>query len=186
MFGLSLHFFFKALQMLTAETFSLFFRMIVKRRGETYYEPFLEKNNQLFILLNSIIKCIIIWFKVPTLSRNNQCETYEIKGYFLFQSFFPIFIGGIFAIPSIVKNFLTKGHWKMNWLRLLILGLPFIYMSIIPILYFTEIIEFELPFSTLVWGGYFGADGSTTFNSITGIFAGYIVLTSIRKPTDIQ
>lgn len=46
MFGLSLHFFFKALQMLTTETFSLFFRIIVKRRGEeTFYEPFLEKNN---------------------------------------------------------------------------------------------------------------------------------------------
>ncbi|MFD6439213.1 hypothetical protein ACFWDG_05230 [Peribacillus sp. NPDC060186] len=113
-------------------------------------------------------------------------ETFEIKGYFLFQSFFPIFLGIIFAMPSIVKNILKKGHWKVNWLRLLILGIPFIYMSIIPILYFTEISVFDLPFSTLVWRGYFGADGSTTFNSITGIIASYIVLTSIRKPTDIQ
>lgn len=45
MFGLSLHFFFKALQMLNSETFSLFYRIIEKRRGETFYEPFLEKNN---------------------------------------------------------------------------------------------------------------------------------------------
>ncbi|MEJ9229214.1 hypothetical protein LAV79_06860 [Peribacillus butanolivorans] len=113
-------------------------------------------------------------------------ETFEIKGYFLFQSFFPIFIGIILAIPSIVQNFLTNGHWKVNWLRLLILRLPFIYMSIIPILYFTEIIKFDLPFSTLVWVRYFGADGSIIFNSITGIIASYIVLTSIRKPADIQ
>ncbi|MED3688293.1 hypothetical protein P4534_05595 [Peribacillus butanolivorans] len=136
----------------------------------------------LILLLSVLLYGLKYQHHLEIISR----ETYEVKGYFLFQSFFPIFIGVIFAIPSIVKNFLTKGHWKMNWVRLLILGLPFIYMSIIPILYFTEIIEFELPFSTLVWGGYFGADGSTTFNSITGIIAGYIVLTSIRKPTDIQ
>ncbi|MCK1985487.1 MULTISPECIES: hypothetical protein [Peribacillus] len=110
-------------------------------------------------------------------------ETYEIKGYLLYESSLPVFLGMMFAIPRLLQNFSKRGHWKVNWLRLVILGLPFLYLSIIPILYFTEAFKFDLPLSKFVFG-YFGANGSTMLLSITGVVAGYILVTSFCKLTD--
>ncbi|MFY0779276.1 hypothetical protein AB1K18_03025 [Peribacillus simplex] len=109
-------------------------------------------------------------------------ETYEIKGYLLFGSSFPIFLGMVLAIPRILQSFSKKGHWKVNWLRLIILGLPFLYLSIIPILYFTGLFK-GLPLSKFVFG-YFGENESTTLNAIIGVIAGYIIVTSLYKRED--
>ncbi|MFJ8071317.1 hypothetical protein ACIQZD_20565 [Peribacillus sp. NPDC096447] len=106
-------------------------------------------------------------------------ETFEIKGYLLYESSLPIFLGMILAIPRLLQNLSKKGHLKMNWLRLVILGLPFLYLSIIPILYFSGAL-IDWPLSRFVFG-YYGANGSTTLNSITGVVAGYIIVTSFYK-----
>ncbi|MDF9763558.1 hypothetical protein OKW24_005331 [Peribacillus simplex] len=71
----------------------------------------------------------------------------------------------------------------MNWLKIVILGLPFLYFAIIPILYFSEAVKIDLPLSKLVFG-YFGVNGSTTLNTITGVIAGYIIVTSFYKRAD--
>ncbi|MGE7186166.1 hypothetical protein ACQKKK_20005 [Peribacillus sp. NPDC006672] len=110
-------------------------------------------------------------------------ETYEIKGYLLFESLFPIFLGMVLAIPRILQIFSKKGHLKVNWLRIVILGLPFIYFAIIPVLYFSEAVKIDLPLSNFIFG-YFGVNGSTTFNTITGVIAGYIIVTSLYKRAD--
>lgn len=61
------------------------------------------------------------------------------------------------------------------------MGLPFLYASVVPVLYFTEIISMSLPFSSYIMGGYFGDGASINFETINGIIAGYVVFTSIDK-----
>ncbi|MCM3601143.1 hypothetical protein M3175_10415 [Robertmurraya korlensis] len=111
----------------------------------------------------------------------NSQETYKIFPYFLFKAIFPLIIGVYLAAPHLYKTFTKAGKWKVDWVKLIVVGLPFIYLSIVPILYFSEVIALNLPFSSYAMGGYFGGDASTSFGTINGIIAGYIVPSSIKK-----
>ncbi|QOR64795.1 hypothetical protein IM538_13105 [Cytobacillus suaedae] len=111
----------------------------------------------------------------------NSQENYEIFPYYLFKAVFPLIIGVFLASPHLYKIFTKTGKWKLNWVKLIVVGLPFIYLSIIPILYIFEVLTLNLPFSSYAMGGYFGGGASTSFETINGIIAGYIVSTSIIK-----
>ncbi|WP_223702366.1 hypothetical protein [Sutcliffiella deserti] len=112
-----------------------------------------------------------------TYGQNN----YEILPYFLFKSVFSVVIGIYIGLPFIYRNFSSEGAWKVNWMKLAIIGLPFIYLAVLPVFYISGIFPAILPFTNYVLGGYFGEGASDTFETINGVVAGYIVITSIGK-----
>ena len=144
------------------------------------------ENNRSSILFYSgfvFLLLIIIFFGLKfqaSLYLNSQ-ETYKIFPYFLFNAIFPLVIGVFLAAPYLYKTFTKAGKWKVDWVKLIVVGFPFIYLSIVPILYFSEVLTLNLPFSSYAMGGYFGGDASTSFGTINGIIAGYISFTSIKK-----
>jgi hypothetical protein len=111
----------------------------------------------------------------------NSQETYEIFPYYLFKAIFPLIIGVFLASPHLYKTFIKTGKWKVDWVKLIVVGLPFIYLSIVPILYYSEVLTLNFPFSSYAMGGYFGGGASTSFETINGIIAGYIASTSMIK-----
>lgn len=112
-----------------------------------------------------------------SLSQSN----YDYFPHALFKATFPLIIGLLLAVPHFLKCFAIIGKWKVDWIKLTVFGLPFLYLSVVPILYLSGVLNFNVPFSSYVMGGYFGVGASTTFETINGIIAGFIVSTSIIK-----
>ncbi|WP_078433711.1 hypothetical protein [Metabacillus halosaccharovorans] len=108
-------------------------------------------------------------------------ENYDLFPYLRFKAIFPLFLGVFIAIPHIFKAIFKTGEWYINWIRLVVLSFPFLYASVVPVLYLTGIINMSFPFLSYIMGGYFGNEASTTFETINGIIAGYVVFTSIDK-----
>lgn len=142
-----------------------------------------KRNSILFYTGYVFLLLLTIFFGLKfqaSLYFNSQ-ETYEVFPYYLFKSIFPIFIGVFIASPHLYKTFTKTGKLKVDWVKLIVVGLPFIYLSIVPIFYYSELLTLNLPFSSYAMGGYFGGVASTSFETINGIIAGYIVSTSINK-----
>ena len=97
------------------------------------------------------------------------------------SSFFPLIIGMLLAAPHIFRMLMKKGCWKIDWIKLIVIGLPFLYITIVPIMYMIGILKVDLPFASYAMGGYFGARLVMTFITINGIVAGYMVCTSFYK-----
>lgn len=145
--------------------------MINKRKSFLGYTGFAI----LFLLI------IFLGLKLQSNLYSNSRETYEVFPYYLFSAIFPIVIGIFLALPHFFKTFPKTGKWTVNWAKLIVVGFPFMYLSIFPILYYSEILTLYLPFSSYILGGYFGRGATTSFETITGIVTGYIVCTSIIK-----
>ncbi|KAA0542941.1 hypothetical protein FZW96_21075 [Bacillus sp. BGMRC 2118] len=131
---------------------------------------------------------VIILFSILTIGLKHQAAlynagktNYEVIPYYQFCAIFPIIIGVCLSIPQHIKNFSQNGKWKIDWIKLLVIGLPFLILSVIPILYLYEVIGFRIPFSAYIMGGNFGIGASDTFTTIIGLISGYVVSTSIIK-----
>ncbi|MGI8386840.1 hypothetical protein [Robertmurraya sp. P23] len=145
-----------------------------------------NKRNSISILFYTgyvflLVLTIFFGLKFQASLYLNSQETYEVFPYYLSKSIFPLIIGVFLAAPHLYKTFTKTGKWKLDWVKLIVVGLPFIYLSIVPILYYSEVLDLNLPFSSYAMGGYFGGSASTSFETINGIIASYIVLTSINK-----
>lgn len=143
-----------------------------------------EKRNSILGYTGYLFLFLIIIFfglKFQASLYINSKETYEVFPYYLFKAIFPLIIGVFLGAPHVYKTFTKTGKWKVVWVKLIVVGLPFIYLSIVPILFYSKILTLNLPFSFYAMGGYFGVGASSSFETINGIIGGYIVSTSIMK-----
>ncbi|TXC92849.1 hypothetical protein FS935_01225 [Metabacillus litoralis] len=139
-------------------------------------------------LIYTIVLLLIIFLglKYQAVLYSYSKDSYEILPYLQFKAIFPLVLGVYLAIPHLIKASLKAGKWDINWIKLIVLGLPFLYASVIPVLYLTEMISVDFLFLSYIMGGYFGNGASITFETINGILAGYVVFTSIDKKNNIQ
>jgi hypothetical protein len=132
------------------------------------------------------ILLVIIYAGLKT--QHNLLEkgqnNFKLRPFYIYQSVFPLILGIFLGIPYLIRSFLSEGRWSLAWLRVLILGLPFLYLAILPVLYSLGAVSVRLPFSNYAMGGYFGPGTSGSFVTINGIIAGYILITSIEKRKD--
>ena len=91
----------------------------------------------------------------------------------IFTTVFPIVIGVLIAIPGLASNFIKTGSWSVNWIKMVVIGLPTFIVSISYLMYFSKI------------GKYLHITSSWVINgkviTISGIIFGYTVLASIYK-----
>lgn len=123
---------------------------------------------------------IVVGLKHQSNLFKQSSISYDLFDYYRFEILFPLIIGAVLAIPSIFKNFLKQGVWKLNWVKLIVLGIPILYLAITPYLYLKRLISLNFPFVKQIMGGYFG-NSSSTLIAIIGIAAGYFVITSFEK-----
>ncbi|MBP3951711.1 hypothetical protein [Bacillus suaedae] len=122
---------------------------------------------------------IYLGLKFQMTLRENESLSYRHLA--ALESFFPIIIGVVLAMPNVIKSLTKKGHWKVDWIKLIVIGLPFLYLSIVPIMYIIGVLKIDLPFSAYAMGSYIGGDLLLTFVTINGIVAGYMLCTSFYK-----
>lgn len=101
-------------------------------------------------------------------------ETYNLYPYIFFTIVYPVILGILLALPQFAKNCKKEGVWHFDWIKLVSIGLPTLYLSLLPLLFFSPI------------GKYF----STVFNfishssipqTVSGIVLGYLILSVPEK-----
>ena len=99
-------------------------------------------------------------------------RTYDPWFHVVYLSAFNVFMGLVLAVPRFASNLQNTGYWKVDTLKLIIVGFPTMIISSSFLLYFTKIgILFP-------WVQY-----QESF-TIAGVIFGYTILSSIGKTDD--
>lgn len=101
-----------------------------------------------------------------------QRSNYRMVPLMTFVSLFPLLIGMLLRIPGLLTE--TK-QWGMDWGKMLILGIPLLYLSLYP-LFFSLGLPVTFVFLTNL---ILGTHNVTT--TIAGVVCGYILLDSLKK-----
>ena len=90
----------------------------------------------------------------------------------IYTTIFPIVMGMLLRLPKWLEEMKKNSTWKVNWPKLLAVGIPTLFIVLSPIFYFTET-TVKIPFLV-----HFIHLNDT---SIFGIILGYVILDSIKK-----
>ncbi|WP_372459169.1 hypothetical protein [Alkalihalobacillus deserti] len=101
--------------------------------------------------------------------------TFRITSLVIFGTLFPIFIGMLLRIPRLIQEIREEKQWKVNWMKLVAIGLPSLYIIIAQLLFFTSFGHY-LPFSL----GIFQLMDSNITTIISLVF-GYVLLDSLMN-----
>ena len=89
-----------------------------------------------------------------------------------FMVLFPIMIGIFLVLPRFINMIRRPGTWKFDWVKFIAAGLPTLYLTLFPLLYFHPI--GVLPgISSL---SYYLLGSSMLPHTVSGIVFGYLLL----------
>lgn len=60
-------------------------------------------------------------------------STFDYKGIFIFNLIFPILMGMLLKFPGLIKDIQHQKKWTFDWVKLLAIGTPTLYIATIPI-----------------------------------------------------
>ncbi|EDL66552.1 hypothetical protein [Bacillus sp. SG-1] len=89
---------------------------------------------------------------------------------------FSIVVGVLLAIPNLFYNLYKNGAWTYDWIRSAIIGIPSLFITLVPVLYWVipELFQF-------LTGQFIYLAGSTEIlPTVTGILFGYTMISSLR------
>ena len=130
----------------------------------------------LFIFFSTVVIGIILYIGMDyQLSLEEKWRTtFYIKSYIIFASIFPIFIGLLLRLPKLIVEIREKKKWSFDWIKVTIIGIPSLYIAMIPLL----TIAFGM---NLLLSNMFSVYGGKTFTSIAGVIFGYVLLDSLKS-----
>lgn len=99
-------------------------------------------------------------------------RTFELLPAVAFSTIFPVIIGLFLNVPTFIRKFGESGVWRVDWAKLIIIGLPTFYVTFVPLLSFTFLGQY-LPYGREI----IIMDVST----ITGMILGYVLLDCVIK-----
>lgn len=119
-------------------------------------------------------------FKITQVVEKMRTIEFNPKPFHIYSIVFPVILGLYIALPEFTANSQKQGRWEINWLRLIIVGLPTLYFLINPYLYYYSPLGSVIsklrnfcPFTAVIL--------NKTTHSLGGVLFGYTVLSSIRK-----
>ena len=113
-----------------------------------------------------------IEFKVRLLEETQI--SFNIIPYIIFETIFPVFIGFFLRLPKLIIEIKEKKQWSFDWIKVAAIGIPTLYIAMIPIL--TIYFGAEFIFARRLF-----MIGDTAFTSTAGIVFGYVLLDSLKK-----
>lgn len=93
---------------------------------------------------------------------------------FIFMVIFPIIVGFLIALPQFIRILWEKGPWKIDWVMLLTVGLPALFIAITPLIPRTQF-AIHAKFILFITGQH------PNLITIAGIVFGFVLITSLRK-----
>lgn len=99
--------------------------------------------------------------------RKQYAITFNVKPYIIYVTIFPICMGVLLRLPKLIVEIKDKKKWSLDWMKLLIIGIPALYIAMIPFLgiVFGKKLLFTEAFMLL---------GDMTLISIAGVIFGYV------------
>ncbi|MGO0061085.1 hypothetical protein ACTID9_13880 [Brevibacillus fluminis] len=97
--------------------------------------------------------------------------TFDMLPYIVHSTFAPMILGLLFGLPRMLEMQQKPGKWQIDWLKLLVLGIPFCYCATV----FLSAVYIQ-PFFP------FGFE-TQWLSKICGVAFGYLLLTSFTKKT---
>ncbi|WP_391122305.1 hypothetical protein [Psychrobacillus sp. L3] len=106
--------------------------------------------------------------------REESATTFNLMPFLIFAVIFPVFIGFFLRLPKLIIEIKEKKQWSFDWIKVAEIGIPSLYIAMIPILTF----YFGL---NLLFGKEFLLLRDTTFTTTAGIVFGYVLLDSLKE-----
>ena len=106
--------------------------------------------------------------------REQSAIKFDLKPYIIYASIFPVFIGMLLRLPKLIIEIKDKRKWSFDWVKVLTIGIPSLYIAMIPLLaiFFGTNLLFSKMFMFL---------GASTFTSMAGLVFGYVLLDSLKS-----
>lgn len=106
--------------------------------------------------------------------RKQYAITFNVKPYIIYVTIFPICMGVLLRLPKLIVEIKDKKKWSLDWMKLIIIGMPTLYIAMIPFLgiVFGKKLLFTEAFMLL---------GDMTLISIAGVIFGYVLLDSLTS-----
>lgn len=104
--------------------------------------------------------------------REEGSRNYYIIPSVIYATLFPILFGMLLRLPRLIREIKEKKEWTLNWVKLLTVGLPTLYITLVPLLALTFLGKY-LPFAMKII--------QLDVLTISGLIFGYLLLDSIKK-----
>ncbi|WP_042212090.1 hypothetical protein [Paenibacillus borealis] len=136
--------------------------------------------NNLFIYLGFLVIVILVFVLGLQYQHHLQVEatkTYQPKTSVAFSVLFPISFGLLLGLLRLFELLRKTGDWTINWMKLCIFGVPSLYVSILPLLFWSglSISYNDLPL------GYLSITPGTTAHTISGLMFGFLLFYVIER-----
>ena len=102
-------------------------------------------------------------------------KTYEVLPVLIFVTIFPIVIGVMLRLPKMIMEIKDKKEWTFNWIKVIAIGIPALYIASLPILSYSS---FGMSF---LFAKELMLIENTTLITTAGIVFGYVLLDSLKK-----
>jgi hypothetical protein len=150
---------------------------IMKKRGELMKKVWV---NNLFIYLGYLVVMILVFIFGLKYQQYLQIEartSYQPKPSLVFSVLFPIFFGLLLGLLRFFELLRKTGEWKINWIKLCVLGLPSLYVSLFPLLFWSGL---SISYNALPFG-YLLFTSGTTAHTISGLILGFLLLYVLER-----
>ncbi|MEI4770918.1 hypothetical protein WAX74_14945 [Psychrobacillus sp. FJAT-51614] len=90
----------------------------------------------LFIFFSTVVIGMIFYLGMDYQVglREKAAITFNLMPYIIFASIFPVFIGLLLRLPKLIVEIKDKKQWSFDWIKLFTIGIPSLYIAMIPIL----------------------------------------------------
>lgn len=125
----------------------------------------------------TILTLIILYAgaEIQSYIKKTSEMTYELLPYIIFTFLFPILIGGLIGLTKFISATPKKKRWAINWAKLILIALPFLYIALIPILFFYNLPSLSDSLSTRI------VNYDLPIPSLASIIVGYIIVDSLKE-----
>ena len=106
--------------------------------------------------------------------ENLYSTTYNVKSLWVFMSIYPILVGILLALPHFISTLKHKGPRKYDWVLLLAVGLPALFIAFTPIISMLQL-QFTNKYCFFIMALH------PNLITIAGIVFGYVLLSSLGK-----
>lgn len=130
----------------------------------------------LFIFLSTVIVGGVFYMGMDYQMRLREMSAivFDIKPFIIFTSIFSIFMGMLLRLPKLIIEIKDKKRWSIDWVKVLVIGIPSIYIAMIRLLaivYGKNLLFFN---EVMLLGDF-------TFTYIAGVIFGYVLLDSLKS-----
>ncbi|WLR51722.1 hypothetical protein LC040_02110 [Bacillus tianshenii] len=127
----------------------------------------------------TIVVGVVLYFgiRIQAELKEQFKTTFEIMPALIFSTVYPIIVGMLMGTMKLIQDIRAAKSWSIDWMKIVAIGLPSLYVTFIPLLYFTIPYSKYLLFATEI----INLGGGSLLSTISGIVFGYVFIDSLKE-----